>query len=150
MRKYHNVSLQGLELLVTVLLARNRQPLPAVAAGVPHAEVAAGLVTLPSGLLAMVCEAIVRLKVRLGAAGQAGASPCAGRSEEQKLYKIGPQGPQAGLSWQSRLLPGSGLVLASAAPVNVRIGHGGTGTAAGPAPRRSSGLICVHLGAGAP
>jgi hypothetical protein len=61
--------LQGLELLVTVLLARNRQPPPTVAAGVPHAELAAELVSLPSGLLAMVCEAIVRLKVRLGVAG---------------------------------------------------------------------------------
>ncbi len=61
--------MQGLELLVNVLLARNRQPLAAVAAGPPHAELAAGLVTLPSGLLAMVCEAMVKLKVRLGAAG---------------------------------------------------------------------------------
>jgi hypothetical protein len=60
--------LQGLELLVTVLLARNRQPPPAVAAGVPHAELAAELVSLPSGLLAMVCEAIVKLKVRRGVA----------------------------------------------------------------------------------
>ena len=34
----------------------------------PHAELAAELVSLPSGLLAMVCEAIVKLKVRLGAA----------------------------------------------------------------------------------
>ncbi len=59
--------MQGLELLTTVLLARNRQPPPAVAAGVPHAEFAAELITLPSGLLAMVCEAIVKLKVRLGA-----------------------------------------------------------------------------------
>jgi hypothetical protein len=55
-----------LELLVTVLLARNRQPPPTVAAGVPHAEFAAELISLPSGLLAMVCEAIVKLKVRLG------------------------------------------------------------------------------------
>jgi hypothetical protein len=55
---------QGLELLVTVLLARNRQPPPAVAAGAPHAELAAELVSLPSGLLAMVCEAIMKLKVR--------------------------------------------------------------------------------------
>ncbi len=55
--------LQGLELLVTVLLARNRQPPPTVAAGVPHAELAAELLSLPSGLLAMVCEAIVKLKV---------------------------------------------------------------------------------------
>ena len=61
--------MQGLELLVTVLLARSRQPPPTVAAGVPHAELAAELVSLPSGLLAMVCEAIVKLKVRLGAAG---------------------------------------------------------------------------------
>ena len=60
--------LQGLELLVTVLLARSRQPPPTVAAGVPHAEFAAELVSLPSGLLAMVCEAMVKLKVRLGAA----------------------------------------------------------------------------------
>ena len=50
---------------MTVLLARNRQPPPTVAAGVPHAELAAELVSLPSGLLAMVCEAIVKLKVRL-------------------------------------------------------------------------------------
>ncbi len=56
-------SLQGLELLVTVLLARNRQPPPTVAAGVPHAELAAELITLPSGLLAMVGDAIVQLKV---------------------------------------------------------------------------------------
>ena len=60
--------LQGLELLVTVLLARSRQPPPTVAAGVPHAELAAELISLPSGLLAMVCEAMVKLKVRLGAA----------------------------------------------------------------------------------
>ncbi len=51
---------------MTVLLARNRQPPPTVAAGGPHAELAAELLSLPSGLLAMVCEAIVKLKVRLG------------------------------------------------------------------------------------
>ena len=68
-RERPNVLLQGLELLVTVLLARNRQPPPTVCAGEPHAELAAELVSLPSGLLAMVCEAIVKLKVRLGAAG---------------------------------------------------------------------------------
>jgi hypothetical protein len=62
------VPLQGLELLVTVLLARNRQPPPTVAAGVPHADLAAELLTLPSGLLAKVCEAIVKLKARLGPA----------------------------------------------------------------------------------
>ena len=63
--------LQGLELLVTVLLARNRPPSSTVAAGAPHAELAVELVSLPSGLLAMVCEAIVKLKVRLGAAWRA-------------------------------------------------------------------------------
>ncbi len=65
--------MQGLELLVTVLLARNRQPPPAVTAGVPHAELAVELVSLPSGLLAMVCEAIMKLKVRLKPAGVVGA-----------------------------------------------------------------------------
>ena len=68
MREQPNAWLQGLELLATVLLARNRQPPPTFAAGVPHAELAAELLSLPSGLLAMVCEAIVNLKVRLGAA----------------------------------------------------------------------------------
>jgi hypothetical protein len=58
--------LQGLGLLVTVLLARNRQPPPPpVAAGVSHDQLAAELISLPSGLLAMVCEAIMKLKVRL-------------------------------------------------------------------------------------
>ena len=60
--------LQGVELLVTVLLARNRQPPPTFAAGVPHAEFAAELISLPSGLLAMVSAAIGKLKVILGAA----------------------------------------------------------------------------------
>ncbi len=68
MRDRPNVLVKGLELLVAVLLARNRQPPPTAAAGVPHAELAAELISLPSGLLAMVCEAIVKLKVRLGAA----------------------------------------------------------------------------------
>ena len=67
--RLERVPLQGLELLVTVLVARNRQPPPpAVASGGPHAELAAELISLPSGLLAMVCEAIVKLKVRLEAA----------------------------------------------------------------------------------
>ena len=71
------MSVQGLELLVTVLLARNRQP--TVAAGMPHAELAAELITLPSGLLAMVCEAIMKLKVLPGAAGVR-ARPCSARA----------------------------------------------------------------------
>ena len=67
-REWPNVLLQGLELLVTVLLARNRLSPPTVAAGVPHAELAAELLTLPSGLLDVVCGAIVKLEVRLGLA----------------------------------------------------------------------------------
>ena len=62
MRERPKVLLQGLEMLVTVLLARNRPQPPTVAAGAPHAELAAGLMTLPSGLLAMVCEAIEGLQ----------------------------------------------------------------------------------------
>ena len=50
---------------MAVLLARSRQPPPTVAVGVPHAELAAELVSLPSGVLALVCEAIVKLMVRL-------------------------------------------------------------------------------------
>ena len=57
------VVLQGLKLLVTALLARERRQPAAVAPGAPHAEFAAELKTLPSGLLAMVCDAIVRLQV---------------------------------------------------------------------------------------
>ncbi len=84
------MSVQGLELLVTVLLARNRQPPPTVAAGVSHAEFAAELVSLPSGLLAMVCEAIVKLKVRLGPAGVR-ARPCRlhGRAEHLSEQGMG-------------------------------------------------------------
>jgi hypothetical protein len=67
-RERPNVLLQGLEWLVTALLARNRQPPPPVAAGVPHAELAVELASLPSGLLTVVCKAIMKLKVRLGAA----------------------------------------------------------------------------------
>jgi hypothetical protein len=79
------VSLQGLELLVTVLLTRNRQPTPTVAAGVPHANLAAELILLPSGLLAMVCEAIVALKVRLGTQV---ACACVGRRICTVLVKM--------------------------------------------------------------
>ena len=59
-----------MELLVTVLLAQNRQPPPTDAVGVPHDEFVAELISLPSGLLAMVCKAIVKLKVPLGFAGK--------------------------------------------------------------------------------
>ncbi len=70
--------MQGLELFVTVLLARNRPPTPTAAAIVPHAELAAELITLPSGLLAMVCEAIMKLKVRLSClCALGGACTCA-------------------------------------------------------------------------
>ena len=73
--------LQGLELLVTVMLARNRQPPPTVAAGVPHAQLAAELITLPSGLLAMICEAIVKPKVRRGGCVRACVSAAWARAD---------------------------------------------------------------------
>ncbi len=82
--------MQGLELLVTVLLARNRQPPPAFAAGVPHAELAAELVSLPSGLLAMVCKAIVKLKVRA-----AGVRACVRVRVGCTSDGRGPAGPDA-------------------------------------------------------
>ncbi len=75
---------------MAVLLARNRQPPPTVAAGVPHAELAAELISLPSGLLAMVCEAIVKLKARLKAAG-ARACRLHGRSERADEVPTGAQ-----------------------------------------------------------
>jgi hypothetical protein len=97
--------LQGLELLVTVLLARNRQPPPTVAAGGPHAglaALAAELITLPSGLLAMVCVAIVKLKVRLGAAlrvrgaawAYAGSIVCSYRTGDSSGIRYGPRPPR--------------------------------------------------------
>ena len=89
-RERPNVLLQGLELLVTVLLARNRQPPPTVAAGLLHADFAAELVSLPSGLLAMVCEAIVKLKVLPGAAGVR-ARACSARAVGE-----GRRGPDVG------------------------------------------------------
>ena len=49
---------------MTVLLARSRQTVAAAPASVAPAAFAAELISLPSGLLAMVCEAIVKLKVR--------------------------------------------------------------------------------------
>jgi hypothetical protein len=78
--------LQRLELLVTVLLSRNRQPPPTVAADVPHAELAAELTSLPSGLLAVVCAAIVELKVRLGAAGRRACALRVGHGQSESSH----------------------------------------------------------------
>ena len=94
--------MQGLELLVTVLLARNRRPPPTVAAGAPHAELAAELVSLPSGLLAMVCAAVVKLKVRRGAAmcvrggawAYAGSIACSYRTGYSLGIRYGPRPPR--------------------------------------------------------
>jgi hypothetical protein len=99
--------LQGLELLVTVLLARNRQPPPTVAAGGPHAELAAELLSLPSGLMAMVCGAIVKLKVRRGVAcacvrlGGVGHARGADEVRARALRR-----PESGSGWGSTHLRG--------------------------------------------
>ncbi len=98
--------MQGLELLVTVLLARNRQPPPTVAAGMPHVELAAELISLPSGLLAMVCEAIVKLKVSLAAACAGEHSGCMvdGRGSTRSRRMHGA-GHSIGLGLDSRAGP---------------------------------------------
>ena len=88
-----------MELLVTVLLAQNRQPPPTDAAGVPHDEFVAELISLPSGLLAMVCEAIGKLKVRLGPAGV--------------RVRVGCTGDERGPKGSRRVQSGVGAVLAS-------------------------------------
>ena len=99
--------MQGLELLVTVLLARNRQPPPTVAAGVPHAELAAELVSLPSGLLAMVCEAIVKLKVRRGVAWACVRFGCVGhRRGADEVPTRALRRPESGTGWGSTHLEG--------------------------------------------
>jgi hypothetical protein len=87
---------------VTVLLARNRLLPPTVAAGGPHAELAAELISLPSGLLAMVCAAIGKLKVRLGAAlrvrmgawAYAGSIACSYRAGYSSGIRYGPSPPR--------------------------------------------------------
>ena len=93
-------SSQGLELLVMVLLARNRQPVPTVAADVRHAELAAALISLPSGLLAMVCAAIVKLKVLLGHAGvrEAAGGPTRSRGAPRLSEYWGQRSPLAVIS----------------------------------------------------
>jgi hypothetical protein len=55
--------LQRFELLVTVMLARARLE-PAGITDVRTSELMAEAITLPSGLLAVVCEAIMRVTVR--------------------------------------------------------------------------------------
>ena len=88
---------------MTVLLARNRQPPPTVTAGVPHAELAAELVSLPSGLLAMVCEAILKLKVRRGVAWACVRFGCVGhrRGADEVLTRAQRQ-PESGTGQYSR------------------------------------------------
>ena len=94
-------------MLLKVLLARNRRPLSTVAPGGPHAELAAELISLPSGLLAMVCEAMGKLKVRLRVAPPVRERcMCDGRLGGQKGMHGASQilGPRARLSgWSERM-----------------------------------------------
>jgi hypothetical protein len=55
--------LQRFELLVTVMLARGRQLSAGIADALPSGLMAEAI-TLPSGLLAVVCEAIMKVTVR--------------------------------------------------------------------------------------
>ena len=75
---------QRLALLVTAMLARSRQPPTGVAGALP-ATFAAELITLPSGLLAAVCEAIVKLAVRTHRLIGAAARDSAGCARMQRL-----------------------------------------------------------------
>ena len=92
-------------MLLTVLLARNRRPLSTVAPGGPHAELAAELISLPSGLLEMVCEAMGKLKVRLRVAPPVRERcMCDGRGQEGMHGASQILGPRARLSgWSERM-----------------------------------------------
>ena len=97
--------LQGTDVLLTVLLVRHRMPLSSVAPGGPHPELAAELISLPSGLLAMVCEAMGRLKVRLRVAPPVRERcMCDGRGQKGMHGASQVLGPRARLSgWSERM-----------------------------------------------
>ena len=56
--------LQSLALLVALLLVRQRQP-PTGLAGGGHVEVGVALMSLPSGLLAIIGQAMTKLESKL-------------------------------------------------------------------------------------
>ena len=56
---------QRLEPFVALMLIRQRLPLMGTAGGGQHSALGAAAMALPSGLLAMVCDAMLKLESKL-------------------------------------------------------------------------------------
>jgi hypothetical protein len=59
------VRVQRLEPLIALMLLRQRLPLMDTTGGAQHSALGAAVMALPSGLLAMVCEAMLKLESKL-------------------------------------------------------------------------------------
>ncbi len=59
------VQVQRLEPLIALMLIRHRLPLTDTTGGGQHSALGAAVMALPSGLLAMVCEAMLKLESKL-------------------------------------------------------------------------------------
>ena len=59
------VRVQRLEPLIALMLIRQRLPLMDTTGGGQHSALGAAVMALPSGLLAMVCEAMLKLESKL-------------------------------------------------------------------------------------
>ena len=59
------VRMQRLEPFIALMLIRQRLPLMATTGGAQHSALGAAAMALPSGLLAMVCEAMLKLESKL-------------------------------------------------------------------------------------
>ena len=59
------VRVQRLEPFIALMLIRQRLPLVGTAGGAQHSALGAAAMALPSGLLAMVCEAMLKLESKL-------------------------------------------------------------------------------------
>ena len=59
------VRVQRLEPFIALMLIRQRLPLMDTAGGGQHSALGAAAMALPSGLLAMVCEAMLKLESKL-------------------------------------------------------------------------------------
>jgi hypothetical protein len=59
------VRVQRLEPFIALMLIRHRLPLMGTTGGGQHSALGAAVMALPSGLLAMVCEAMLKLESKL-------------------------------------------------------------------------------------